>query len=310
MGGPAHRPYVVSEDVRILLSRWAPLSGFALPCEEFFRSLREEMKKELETMFPEVHFVEERLLHEGLSRLARSRSVRLVSLDRTYLDGHPYAIETTRLMNRSLENSGQGSRTGQSLEEQIQVLALRLEGVREVQLADDVLYSGEGLLAIVEAFGRHGIRVSRVIGGVVMTEARRKLSDRGLEVSAVVEYDEVVDEICERDFYAGVPFSGRLLGERGKPYEPETSAPYFLPFGLPTEWASIPAARQVQWSVFCLSQSAKLWRRIGETTRRLVHCSDLPRLPRFVRPDHNCAAAKLEEMATALSSKFMEATEE
>ena len=47
---------------------------------------------------------------------------------------------------------------------------------------------------------------------------------------------DIIDQICERDFYFGIAGSGISI----KINEEIVKAPYFLPFGNPVERASIP----------------------------------------------------------------------
>ena len=85
-------------------------------------------------------------------------------------------------------------------------------------------------------------------------------------------YNQVVDEVCERDFYLGIPYSGRSLmgGEN-------FGLSYILPFGNPEAWASIPNEYQKFFSIFCINQTIKLFEEIENSSNKIVDCSDIDR---------------------------------
>ena len=103
----------------------------------------------------------------------------------------------------------------------------------------------------------------------------------------MVEYEDVKDEICERDFLAGVPFSGRTVyREDGSHY----SAPYFAPFGLPERWASIDdatAARKL--SLYCIERSIELWQKVEDLNKIDILHSFVPRQLKYNADDENFA---------------------
>jgi len=114
-----------------------------------------------------------------------------------------------------------------------------------------------------------------VVAGVTIGEGAKRLKkETKAELWTVIYYDEVIDEICERDFYPGVPLSGRTV--KG---QLNVGAPYLLPFGKPTHWASIPKEWEKEFSRFCLQQTIKLWEEIEEISGKVVRNCDLDRLP-------------------------------
>jgi hypothetical protein len=94
----------------------------------------------------------------------------------------------------------------------------------------------------------------------------------GKEVHCVRFYEDVIDEVCERDFYPGVPMSGRLLAGVGN-----WGAPYIKPFGNPEKWASIPSEHVADFSWLCLENAVALFETIEQLSGRSVHIEDLDR---------------------------------
>ena len=56
--------------------------------------------------------------------------------------------------------------------------------------------------------------------------------------------DDVIDQICERDFYFGIAGSGIMINTNNGLYK----APYFKPYGNPYERASIPVESEQYFS--------------------------------------------------------------
>lgn len=106
-----------------------------------------------------------------------------------------------------------------------------------------------------------------------MAEGIHRINQSKRTVRYIRRYEEVIDEVCERDFYPGVPFSGRLLVNHEN-----VGVPYLLPFGHPGKWASIPDRWQVSFSGFCLQQTIRLFEEIERCSDRMVGCSELGRM--------------------------------
>lgn len=83
---------------------------------------------------------------------------------------------------------------------------------------------------------------------------------------------DVIDQICERDFYFGIAGSGISVLTNTK----VVKAPYFLPFGNPVERASIPKKYEKYFSDTCISRSISLWSEIERLSKRKIYIKDLP----------------------------------
>ena len=299
-----NRPYVISGDSYGLLLRWIPTRGLTIPTFSFFSDLAEARRRAIEELFGFccIHLDERELSGAVREKLAES-NLPVIALDQNYTDGAGLPLELTRLCNpETLESTDcLGSRSGVPIAAQLDCIGARI-GPAEVQIADDVIFSGKDLARrLIGELKQRGIAVSRIVAGVVIEEGRARIQAAwpDIEIVPIRCYREVHDEVCERDFIAGVPLSGRLLGRDGVPVDPRTSAPYFHPFArserdgkcFMKEWASldsetVPDAVR-EWSRFCLTQSITLWREIERLSGRLVHCSELERVPRGISCDES-----------------------
>ena len=99
-----------------------------------------------------------------------------------------------------------------------------------------------------------------------------KNMDRGLKCGYLLGTD-VIDQICERDFYLGIAQSGiSVVDKKGIMYK----APYFEPFGNPAERVSIPKKYETFFSNSCLLRSLYLWKKIKDNTGRPIYMKNLP----------------------------------
>jgi hypothetical protein len=159
----------------------------------------------------------------------------------------------------------------------VQLDSFRLGKTSPVALLDDVVFTGDGITSLAKQLAERGRPVVKLISGIGITEGMQLLRMGGVDAQCVKEYEAVIDEICQRDFVAGAPMSGRtLLDAQGRFW----SAPYFNPFGDPIKWASIPEAASDDFSDFCLEQSIAIWRKIEQ-----LSCANVPvkAIPRLIR---------------------------
>lgn len=264
------KPYVVSADIYLLVKQWAIQNNFVLPEKEFFARLRDEFSICMRQIFKNFEIVSEDEMSQGLSDLVVEGGLPVVSLDRTYFEGD-FRIELTRLVNEDGTNRCLGRRDGTPPLSQ-QIKRIQKSGEHEVALVDDVIFTGSLIRLIIKLLSRINVRVPLVYAGIGIGNGVNDISGVQNEVRCVRVYEDVVDEVCERDFYPGVPLSGRqLVGGRN------VGIPYILPFGNPGEWASIPTEHSVSFSRFCLHQTILLFDEIERCSDKRVYCRDLGR---------------------------------
>jgi hypothetical protein len=266
--------YVVSEDIQLLLRGWAKEKGFTLPPLSFFRNLRSKLRDKLGQIFSQVDFANEGDLQRGLSELLSTSRLPIVSLEKVYVNSH-LNLELTRQVHELGREEGLVNRFGtRSLKEQVTSLKAMLPNNNriEVALVDDVIFSGSLMMNVIKILAEKNVAVVEVYAGVGVGPGVKPLRDQGLLVRCVYEYQAVIDQICERDFYPGVPFSGRLVEG-----SEDLGFPYLKPFGKTGEWASIPSSCQEDFSEFCWRQTAALFSEIEFCSQRKVLCRDLGR---------------------------------
>lgn len=264
------KPYVVSADIYLLMKEWAIRKAFVLPPKDFFCQLREDFSRHMHGFFSNFEFVSENKIVNGLSDFVANSCLPIISLDRVYCKSE-LNFEIARLVDKHGRDRGLGHRAGTaSLQQQIK--KLQINGVDKVAIVDDVLFSGALLERVINLLSRIGIQVPIICVGIGIGEGIERIGGAKREVLCVRSYDEVVDEVCERDFYPGVPLSGRLLIGNDN-----IGVPYILPFGNPHDWASIPSEHAINFSKFCFHQTILLFDEIGRCSGKSVLCQDLER---------------------------------
>lgn len=262
--------YVVSADIRLLLSNWAEKRGLVLPTEHFFTGLRQEFIYQLKKIFRELAFVSEEELTVGIKQLIKETGLMPVSLDRVYLQSK-FHLDITRLVDYSKRSCGLGNHFGSPAVDK-QFDELTLQGMKEVALVDDVIFSGDLAKMVVNSLEKRGIKVPVICAGIGVDKRVNVLKKMGLKVSCVMNFQHVIDEVCERVFYPGVPLSGRSLLNGGN-----VGIHYVLPFGNPIKWASIPRGKMLKFSRFCILNTIILFRGIEKASNKSILCQDLER---------------------------------
>ena len=236
-------------------------------------------------------------LKDGINRLASQREhsgyfrhdlpIPIISLDRAYVDhatpnilGH---LDITRGVDDGLNDVGLLPRPG-ARDVKDQLDHFRSDYDFPVILLDDVIFTAGGMHWLIEELARRNRSVVKIIAGIgIRSEGFQALRNL-VDVECVKEYVGVVDEVCQRDFVAGVPMSGRTVyhasGET-------SSAPYFKPFGNAEQWASIPKDKVDEFSDFCMDTSIEIFRKVGDESGRNVPTSVIDRLPQGIRPSES-----------------------
>lgn len=269
-----HKPYVVSADLSLVLKSWAKRNCYTLPSAEFFDQMRGEFSCFMRRIFPSFEIVPELEIRDGLRSLINQSGLHPVSLDKVYVECSSN-LEITRGVNSENKDQGLFHRTGAPL---LRNQLRRLSGLKEVVLVDDVVYSGSLLDRVIRCLSYYGVKVPLVCAGIGISEGLRRINAER-EIWCVRAYEEVIDEICERDFFPGVPFGGRLLiGHHN------VGVPYILPFGKPGAWASIPMGSEVPLSKKCIELTRRLFGEIERCSNRPVSCSNLDRIVPGIEP--------------------------
>lgn len=264
------RPYVVSADIQLLLGEWANKRGFVLPGEEFFRQLREEFSLLMRRYFKEFIFVSEEELKNGIAHLIKAGGMVPLSLDRVYSDSLLHLDLTRVVHSRAWVGDGVlGPRADAPAFDQQCKMIERAE-LKEVVLVDDWIFTSASMQKVISALFCVGIRVPFVIAGLVTKEAVTRLNALGVEVRSLYAFEDLIDGVCERDFYPGVPLAGRLTVGEG-----HIRMPYILPFHPTGGWASIPWHDRFAFSERCLEYALWLFQAIERSSQKSVRYRDI-----------------------------------
>jgi len=162
------------------------------------------------------------------------------------------------------------------VDEQINKLSylFRRLGIKEIIIADDVVFSGTVLRNIINRFKNNNISVIGIRTCISTYESYRYFNQYlplGLKCQYLMS-DQVIDQICERDFYFGIAGSGISITRNNEVFK----APYFRPYGNPVERSSIPIEYEKWFSLTCLRRSLDLWEEINRLNNKDFLISELP----------------------------------
>ncbi len=239
------KPYVLSAELDL-----ADSDTIILPRQ--LETFREELDSDLRQLGKATCWVDSRTIQNGLATLIDRTNIPVVSLDDQYVTTAQARLGISRGVDTTLTDVGYVPRAGYgSVAEQLDSIPSLGS---EVVIADDVLFSGEMMAWVARELDARGVRIGAVVCGIAIREGIEKLAALGIDTAAVQTFDEVDDEICERDF-AVTPGSGRRIAELN------TNALYFEPtYGKPAEWASIPSNEAAEFAVRNYKRAARLLR--------------------------------------------------
>lgn len=214
-------------------------------------------------------------------------NIPIVTLDKVYIKPDEENIiffDCTRIngTNRII------SRTKESIDSQINNIINRFCG-KKIIIADDVVFSGNVVRFIVDKLNKGEVEVVGIITSIC-TDSSYEYFNNCLKYGIRTNYimgNDVVDQVCERDFYFGIAGGGIMVEIDNKLYK----APYFKPFGNPNERASIPEKYEDSFSYECLRRSLNLWEEVEKLKGNIVLASSLPE--EIVGVDKNTDIVKL-----------------
>lgn len=211
---------------------------------------RASLDSDLREMGKKTIWVPSGQLRNGISRSINKTNIPVISLDDRYISDASYYLGVSRGIDEELNDTDYASRQGYPGIEW-QLGQIKKYG-NEIVIADDVLFSGEMIEWLSEKLQALRVKIGGVVCGVAMREGIDRLAMRKIDVEAVRIFDEVDDEICERDF-AFVRGSGRRAGSIG------ANALYFdNRYGRPEKWASIPNESQQTFFENSVKRNAEL----------------------------------------------------
>ena len=264
-----YKPYVVSGDIQTLVRKWAGEKGLALPGTDFFEGVIEQFNSHMKDIFSQYEYIPEADIRSEFQHIASESGLPIVSLEAAYLITL-YHVDLARMVDVNACDKGLGSRNGVSLETQISNIAQI--GLKEVVLADDVIFTGTQILRVTDLLAKKGIRVVQVCAAIGIGSGVRSLLKEGLDVTCVRMYDQVIDQVCERDFYPGIPHSGRILASDNR------FASHYV-YEQMASWASLPSKGIAhQFTRQCCERARCLFNEIEILSGMEVRNKDLPHM--------------------------------
>lgn len=239
------KPYVISAELDLATADLKQIVR-----RDKIETFRESLDADLRAMGKETLWVASSTIGNGLEQAIASTKLPVVSLDDKYVRAADQYLGISRGVNSLLRDDGYVARRGYpSIKKQLRKIPSLGS---EVMLADDVLFSGEMVAWLADALETYGVRLRTVAVGVAIAEGIEKLEAEGIDVNASVVFNEVEDEICERDF-AIVPGSGRRIDAL------DANALYFdTKNGNPEKWASISPEASNEFCISSLCRSLAL----------------------------------------------------
>ncbi|OGL95810.1 hypothetical protein A2348_00265 [Candidatus Uhrbacteria bacterium RIFOXYB12_FULL_58_10] len=245
---PKPRVYVVSEDLHVLVDRWSE-KRLGMVFDLSYERIRRELAEILTFGGHCVVRVTSEQMRSGISRLLEGERRPVVSVDPVYWPSE-LMLQITRCVHAdTLEGiDGFHSRYGfphpdAQVSDLVGRLRTQFDEAIEVVLVDDVVFSGKVVVEVIRRLSEHGVRVARVVCGIAVctteSDPFAMCAALGTQLEAAFRFGgdgaaEVVDEICERDFFVFCPMCGRSAVSD----EVNLGFPYVEPFGLAGKWAS------------------------------------------------------------------------
>lgn len=314
-------PYVVSQDLGLILSgqglpkdHFATL-GISKGHEQILPDIRRRLGNVLSEIFPNfIYLVEADLAKKFQDKVAdmRSAGIPVVSLDRIYADqslngkSGQYFLDVTRVYHPNGVSELRGRLNSKYSElapdEMVSGIArhLKANGYNRIAMADDVIFSGGSVVTIAQNFERQNILVTDIISCVAIEGGMRALANSGIHTDSIYQYPNVLDQVCERDFFVGMSQAGVLMMADGS----LKKCPYLMPYGDPMKRASIPAHLAMDVSHDLLQLSADLWTGLEDLNSKKIYGRDLPESIYMIDPDRRLVDTLREHAHQLITGVF------
>lgn len=308
------KTYYVSQDLETIMARWCgdPVRALIAPNPSFFEELRSDLVSAIQHAFRDE--VEDELgkkyrvvVHalglldlRDVRREPGDRREFWITLDDITVPSWDYHLEVTRIYDRDARKLGVGSRNRtKTILQQIADCQAKYAAYAEttsnpkIVLADDGAYEGGSILRVARELKKHGLPVHTVKLGfatskgydAILTEMQPPEFDRhvNLGVSSSSKTEGIHVWVCERDFYLGVPRSGRTYGilqqpDGAAPHKLPICFPYVEPFAVSRGGGSMNVGK-FSFGRSQIEASIRLWSEIERLNDKTFLVSDIPRFP-------------------------------
>lgn len=236
------KPYIISEELDLLNDGYIQ--------RDVLNAFRENLDEDLRALGKNTLWIASQEIQKGITLRTNQTKSPTVSLDDRYTTSADEWLGVSRGINEDLNDIGYVPRVGYpALDTQLDAVAKTGE---EIVLIDDVVFSGDMITWLDAELRKRNTKIASVICGIAIGKGIQKLNEQGIDVDAVRVFDDIDDELCERDF-AVVAGSGRRIEAAA------SNALYFSDqYGKPAEWASIPKGSIVDFTARSFRRSASL----------------------------------------------------
>ena len=278
---------VFSNDINLILNGKNSLNyqysdkGIIVPTDSFIRELRDDFKRiSKRTYGDDVVIIDEYSMSYYMNMFLDKYKDKypIVSMDDIYVtcdNKRVFSLDCTRMSGSKDMVPRANPLDKDGVRKQILKLAETFisQNEKEIMLLDDVIFSGSVIEYISKLFKENGIDVVGAIAAISSIDGYTMFNNLKEKVNCgYLMGKDVIDEICERDFYYGIAQSGMARLVDGKVYK----APYFMPFGDPVARASVPTDRKEYFSTMCVNLSLDLWEEIEKLSKREIMNNELP----------------------------------
>lgn len=257
-------------------------NGLLVPDKMIINNVRDDFKKDAKDVYnTDVVIVSEEEMSYYMNKFIDMYKgyFPIVSMDEIYVDSDNkqiFSLDCTRLTGSKDLISRLNPLDKDNVKKQVKKLSdiFKRNDINQIVLADDVVFSGSVIEQISNMFLLNDVFVVGVVTAISTEDAYERFNKEmklGLKCGYLMKND-VIDEICERDFYYGIAQSGMSKLVNGRIYK----APYFLPFGDPIARASVPEDKADYFSKSCIDRSLVLMEEMQNNSQKTIYNYDLP----------------------------------
>lgn len=300
--------YLITSDLAEMMESYERV-GLNIPDRGYFQNLQKELTVKMEECVG-GHTVRIIAFNELINKIAvLLKNILMATPDAVIistvqniaakLGGH--CVQINRIVDCHGSLLGTGSRPSfQSVFNQFSGIKGFVQN-RPVILVEDGSFSGGTTIDMIETCRKLQIKIDHIVAGLLFPAAKKNILNVFPNASAIHAWleEDFVDWVPDHDFYPFTPNSGRVVGARyNEQLMPvylhnglSLTMPYILPYGRPTEWASINKDKQNEFSVFCLGQTLHLFEELESLNKQAITLEFLtntyPRVSLPVTPGTN-----------------------
>lgn len=288
-----HQNYILTRTLNIQLSGFKSL-GLQVPDEVFVKEIEDGIAVALQNVFTGIDVsiddksfgpICEKIIEEANKVSEKDLVVSTSPMIAYQLDG--IALGISRIIDLNGDIIGIGARPGfNSVRKQLESISQKLQE-RSIVFAEDGAFTGSTMSFLLKETSRLGIKVEKIILGILFPKAEEVL--KGIFNEDLVVFEkatEAVDWMPSHDFLPFTPNCGRTVGHQfGVNYLPtylhdgtSLSMPYIFPYGDPISWAGLPVEKKsavYEFSRRCLTLTIALFKEIERLNKKHIVISDI-----------------------------------